>query len=120
VPIFCHRISNNNKHRIDYNEYYGKGKKKFLEKQPKIRDEFFKGWMKYVGTNLTDDEESGDEIADVVVDPARADIQKADILFKTNGNGDPMLVNDCLKPKEYSLDDRKHMVRCFVKAHYGM
>ena len=75
--------------------------------------------MKYVGTNLTDDEESGDEIADMV-DLARADIQKADILFKTNGDGDPMIVNDCLKPKEYSLDDRKHMVHCFVKVHYGM
>ena len=75
--------------------------------------------MKYVGTNLTDDEESGDEIVDMV-DPARADIQKPDILFKTGGDGDPMLVNDCLKPKEYSLDDRRHMVHCFVKAHYGM
>ena len=75
--------------------------------------------MKYVGTNLTDDEESGDEIADVV-DPARADIQKADILFKTNRDRDPMIVNDCLKLKEYSFDDRKHMVHCFVKAHYGM
>ena len=55
-----------------------------------------------------------------MVDLARADIQKADILFKTNGDRDPMIVNDCLKPKEYLLDDRKHMVCCFVKAHYGM
>jgi hypothetical protein len=102
---------------LDHNNLVGKKKKEFLVRgMNKIAEPYMTAWTKWAHENLTDDEE-GNEVEETVGMPGcRLNRKKPDISFKYNEMGEPLLPRDC---DSGDLDDKKHIMRCFLKAHYG-
>jgi hypothetical protein len=75
----------------------------------------------YLKKNLTDDEggDASDGDSDVDDHHVRVGLRgrpKPDIIFDRSLEGYPILPSNCMKEK---LEDKKHIIRCFLKAHYG-
>ena len=107
--------------RLDYNEHLRRGQKGFLNTCPKTVMQMEDKWNRYIAKNLTDDEsdegaEDGDNEMPVSMPRTKSNIHQEDIVFKFNLWGEPIIPPTSLGDK---LDDKKHTLRCFLKAHYG-
>ena len=106
---------------MDYNKHIGIGKQSFITEHVKAVDTYEKAFSEYLCQNLTDDEEhdeDGKEIQDTQFHHRSATfaINKPDIKFEWKVGFGLILPKNCLKAK---LEDKKHIMRCFLKAQYG-
>lgn len=103
----------------DFNKSLGRGKKGFVNEHSAAVKPFNAAWNRYLSKNLTDDEDeengAGDEDP-LPVWSGKVSINKLDIVFKYNSRGEPLLPSSCLNLK---LEEKKHLMRCFIKALYG-
>lgn len=105
---------------FDYNNSFGHGRKNFLKTCPQgITQQFASEWETWCSGNVTDDETEegkGTEGSRQVVIKGGVVARKADFEFKRNSTGEPMIPEDYPK---LNLETRKHIIRSFLKIHYG-
>ena len=104
----------------DYNKSLGQGKKSFFNNQSAqlsmVLRPYEDSWEQYIAKNLTDCEANDIDEDPIHVWSSKSLRKKQDIIFLSNSNRDPLLPSNCLTMK---LEDKKHVMRCFLKANYG-
>jgi hypothetical protein len=103
-------------HRFDWNEYLGTSGKSFIDNHDSEATPFVEKFKKYAEDNLTADE--AEESHDISLAKAKTKLSKLklDLTFKCNSAREPLLPADW---PELKLEDKKHVLRCFLKAQYG-
>jgi hypothetical protein len=101
---------------IDFNKSLGRGKKDFFKKKSNISTNHETSWLEYLDENLTGAEDNKGSEDEIPFRSGQSLTKKPEINFRSNSNGEPLLPSDCLTMK---LDDKKHVMWCFLKAHYG-
>lgn len=84
-------------------------------------DSYETAFTRYLHENLTDDEEDPGETPGLQEvehkqRSAKLGMNKPDIIFEWKSGLGPILPKNCLRER---LEEKKHIMRCFLKAHYG-